>query len=89
MILRRSHAVLGGDVYQKMWCMCRVAVFVLRAVTFIVADVVAKAPSQVSWFSSETEPNEPGRKIKFLNFLILPINVICIYLWFLMIFVPA
>ena len=55
-------------MYQKMCCMCRVAVFVLRAVTFIVADVVAKAPPLVSWFSSETGPNEPGRKIKFLNF---------------------
>ena len=88
MILRRSHAVLGGDVYQKMWCMCRVAVFVLRAVTFIVADVVAKAPSQVSWFSSETEPNEPGRKISLQIFLILQLNVIRTYLWFLMIFVP-
>ena len=52
MILHRSNAVPDGDMYQKMCCMCRVAVFVLRAVTFIVADVVAKAPSQISWFSS-------------------------------------
>ena len=89
MNLRPSHAVPGGDMYQKMYCMCRVAVFVLRAVTIIVAGVVAKAPSQVSWFSSETEPNEPGRKIKFSNFLTLQLNVIRTYLWFLMISVPA
>ena len=43
-------------------------------------------------YTPETEPNEPVRKITFLNSLILPLNVICTYLdylWFLMILVQA
>ena len=78
----------GGDIYQKCVVCAELHGVCLRAV----ADVVAKAPPLVSWFSSETEPNEPGRKITFLNSLILPLNVICTYLdylWFLMILVQA
>ena len=79
----------GGDIYQKCVACAELHGVCVRAV----ADVVAKAPpSSKFWFSSEREPNEPVRKITFLNSLILPLNVICTYLdylWFLMILVQA
>ena len=66
MILRRSHAVPGGDVYQKVCRMCRVAVFVLRAVAFLKFVIVASLPADVLWGSFVTHSFLPHGSVKHL-----------------------